>query len=77
MQVSRLVQRSAPNIHRWNQNVVFSIDRLRNDVGWAPEYIFRAAVEQTFEWFLGEGLDKTIEFDFSLDDELLERIGQG
>ncbi len=74
VQVSQLVQRSAAHIHRWDQNVVFSIDRLRDHIGWAPEYTFRSAVEQTFEWFLGEGLDKTIEFDFSLEDELLSRI---
>ena len=74
--VSQLVQRSAPNIHHWNQNVVFSIDRLRRDIEWEPEYTFRSAVEQTFEWFTREGLDQTLEFDFSLEDELLGRIGE-
>lgn len=76
IQVSQLVQRSAPNIHRWNQNVVFSIDRLRTDIDWEPEYTFTSAVEQTYEWFLSKGLDKTLKFDFSLEDELLTQIGQ-
>ena len=53
----------------------FSIDRLRQDIGWEPEYGFRAAVEQTYEWYRREGLDKTREFDFSFEDELLERLG--
>ena len=74
--VSQLVQRSAPNIHPWNQNVIFSIDRLMREIDWEPEYTFRSAVEQTFEWFMTEGLDKTLaeELDFSLENLLLARI---
>ncbi len=77
--VSQLVQRSAPNIHPWNQNVIFSIDRLMKEINWEPEYNFRSAVEQTFEWFMSEGLDKTLaeELDFSLEELLLERIRSG
>ncbi|MYA20314.1 MAG: hypothetical protein F4Z25_08665 [Chloroflexi bacterium] len=73
------MQRSAPNIHPWNQNVIFSIDRLMKEIDWEPEYTFRSAVEQTFEWFMNEGLDKTLaeELDFSLEELLLERIRGG
>ena len=74
VQVSQLVQRSAANIHWWDQNVVFSIDRLRRDIGWEPDYTFRGAVLQTFDWFMREGLDKTRQFDFSMEDELLDRL---
>jgi nucleoside-diphosphate-sugar epimerase len=68
-----LVQRLAPNIHRWNSNVVFGIDRLRRDVGWEPEFTFPAAVEQTWDWFRREGLDER-DIDFEWEDELLRQV---
>jgi len=68
-----LVQRLAPNIHHWNQNVVFGVDRLRRDVGWEPEYTFPAAVEQTWDWFRREGLDQR-EIDFGWEDRLLQQV---
>ena len=69
-----LIQSVAPNIHPWNESSLFSIDRLRADIGWEPEYTFRAAVEQTYAWFLDTGLDKTRTFDFSFEEALLERL---
>jgi nucleoside-diphosphate-sugar epimerase len=72
--LQRLIQRLAPNLHYWNRSVLFSIDRLRRDVGWEPEYSFRGAVQQTWEWMVQGGLDKSLEFDFSFEDELLDQI---
>ena len=69
-----LVQRLAPNLHHWNRSVLFSIERLKQDTGWAPEFTFRSAVEHTWEWFQREGLAETRDFDFSFEDELLARI---
>jgi len=71
--LSFLVQRLAPNIHHWNRNVVFGVDRLRRDVGWEPEFTFPAAVEHTWEWFRREGLDKR-DFDFGWEDQLLRQV---
>jgi len=73
-QVSRIVQRLAPNLHHWNRSVIFGIDRLVEDVGWRPEYSFRAAVEQTWQWMQAEGLHETLDFDFSFEDDLLAEI---
>lgn len=72
---AQLIQKVAPHIHHWNASVFFSVDRLKNDIGWEPEYSFRAAVEQTYEWYRREGLDQTGEFDFSFEDRLIERLG--
>lgn len=69
-QLALLVQRISPNLHRWNRSVVFAIDRLRRDVGWEPEYTFRSMVEHTYEWFLREGLDQKLEFDFAFEDQI-------
>jgi nucleoside-diphosphate-sugar epimerase len=72
--LQRLMQRIAPNIHGWNSSVWFSIDQLKNDVGWTPEITFPSAVEQTWEWMRNEGLDQTRKFDFEFEDGLLSRI---
>jgi nucleoside-diphosphate-sugar epimerase len=69
-----LLQRLNAQLHRWNQNTVFSIDALRNDIGWEPDYTFVTAVEQTYDWFRREGLDKERNFDFGWEDNILEMI---
>ena len=76
-QLQRILQRIAPHLHHWNKSVFFGIDRLKRDVGWEPEYSFRGAIEQTWEWMRREGLDKALDFDFSGEDELIERITAG
>ena len=69
-----ILQRIAPHLHDWNRSVFFSTRRLSDDIGWESEYSFRGAVQQTWEWMLAEGLDKTLDFDFEMEDELLARI---
>jgi nucleoside-diphosphate-sugar epimerase len=49
-QLQKIMQRIAPNIHGWNRNVFFSIERLKRDIGWEPRFTFRGAVERTWEW---------------------------
>ena len=73
-QLTMLVQRIAPHIHHWNRSVVFGIDRLREDVGWRPEFSFPAAVEQTYAWFRQQRLHETLRFDWSWEDQLLELV---
>ena len=73
--LSCLVQRIAPHIHRWNRNVIFGSDRLREDVGWTPEYTFPAAVEHTYRWFRDSGRHESHTFDFGWEDELLKALG--
>ncbi len=73
-QINRVMQRIAPNIHGWRNSVWFSIEDLRRDTGWAPEFTFEAAVEQTWKWMRESGLDKTRDFDFSFEDDLIARI---
>ena len=72
--LSMLVQQIAPHLHHWSRSVVFSIDRLREDVGWTPEYRLPSAAAQTWDWFQTEGLHETSKFDFSLEDQLLARV---
>ncbi len=69
-----LVQRLNPQLHHWNHNTIFSIDRLRQDIGWEPDFTFATAVEHTYEWFRREGLDKVRQYDWSWEDQLLRTI---
>jgi nucleoside-diphosphate-sugar epimerase len=74
-QVQRIMQRLAPHLHHWNKNLFFTLDQLKEDTGWKPEYTFAAACEQTWAWMQSEGLDESLEFDFAFEDELLARLG--
>ena len=72
-----LIQRLNPQLHHWNHNTVFAIDRLREDIGFVPDYTFETAVEQTYEWFLQNGLEKVREYDFGWEDKLIDAIRRG
>ena len=69
-----LVQRLNPQLHHWNHNTVFAIDRMREDFGFVPDYTFETAVEQTYDWFMSQGLDKVRQYDFGWEDTLIEAI---
>jgi nucleoside-diphosphate-sugar epimerase len=75
-QLTNLVQKLAPHLHRWDDNVVFGIDKLARDVGWRPRHTFRETVARTYEWFQGEGIADRVEFDFTFEDELLRHTGE-
>ena len=66
-----VIPRLAPNIHRWNRNVVFSIDALRRDTGWEPEHDLASMVAHTHAWHLTTG---GRDFDWSYEDALLAEI---
>ena len=69
-----LIQRLNPQLHHWNHNTVFSINALREDIGFEPDYSFKTAVEQTYNWFRQQGLDKVREFDWAWEDQILEMV---
>ncbi len=75
--LSHLVQRLAPNLHRWNRSVVFSIDRLRTDIGWEPEYTLAAMVDHVHRWMVAEGLEHNLDLDFTLEDQILAHLQDG
>jgi nucleoside-diphosphate-sugar epimerase len=71
-QLSGLVQQLAPSIWWWNQSTVFSIDRLKADIGWAPQHTFASAVEHTYDWFTRTGLHTTgASVDWTFEDQVL------
>lgn len=75
--LAQLVQRLAPNLHRWNRSVVFSTDRLRADIGWAPEYTLAAMVDHVYRWMAAEGLDQSLDLDFAFEDQIAAHVRSG
>ena len=67
-----LIQRLAPNIHRWNKSVFFSIDRLCQETGFEPEYTFDQMAAEVLEWMQKEAIDP--DFDWSLEDQICNLI---
>jgi nucleoside-diphosphate-sugar epimerase len=72
--LTSLIQRLAPNLHRWNRSVLFSIERLRRDSGWSPDFSFGAMVEETYDWFRRHRIADTVSFDFSWEDALVDLV---
>jgi dTDP-D-glucose 4,6-dehydratase len=71
--MNSIIQRLNPQVHRWNQNTIFSIDRMKEDFGFEPEFTFRTAVEQTYEWYRREGKQSNV-YDWSFEDTLLSMM---
>lgn len=73
-QLANLTQRLQPNIHRWDTDVVFSVEALRAATGWSPQYDFPAAVEHTYRWWVDTDWGSGLEYDFGWEDDILARV---
>jgi nucleoside-diphosphate-sugar epimerase len=73
-QLASLVQKLAPNLHRWNRSVVFDISRLRRDIGWGPSTRSRRWSAH-LRVVVPDGPRCHQTFDFGFEDELLARSG--
>lgn len=73
--LSTVNQRLAPNIHRWNRNTFFSVEKLQRLTGWAPEHDLPSMIEHTFDWYQREGIADTVDFDWTFEDQILDHLG--
>ena len=55
-------------------HAVHTTTKVRIELGIRPRYTLDSGLAQTFEWYLGEGLDRR-EIDLSPEDEMLRRLG--
>ncbi len=69
-----LIQRLAPYIHRWDHSTLFSMTKLKEHIGYEPEYTFQSAVEQTYKWFVDNDIENQRDYDFSDEDRIIEQI---
>ena len=69
-----LVQHLAPNIHWWDQDTSFSIDRLRHDVGFEPGETTASMLERAHTWWAGDAGPAT-SYDWTTEDQILAMLG--
>ncbi|MHC4792411.1 MAG: NAD-dependent epimerase/dehydratase family protein, partial [Planctomycetota bacterium] len=58
---------------RWSANIVYGVQKLRDHLGFYTQYTLELGMRQTFEWFEKEGLADKLSFDFSVEDEFIDR----
>ena len=58
----------------WRESLVYSTEKLRQQLGWSPRYDIYEGLEVTYRWWLEQGLDKE-PWDFSADDLALAWLG--
>lgn len=68
---STVMQRLAPNIHRWNRSVFFSSEKLHALTGWTAAHDLAAMTEHTWDWYQSVGLAESQEFDWTFEEQLL------
>ena len=69
-----LVQHLAPNVHWWNQDTSFSIDRLRTDTDWAPQETTASMLGKAHDWWTGS-TNAGFEYDWTTEDQILAQLG--
>ena len=69
-----LVQHLAPNIHWWDQDTAFSIERLRADVGFEPSETTATMLERAHAWWAGADGPST-DYDWTTEDQILTMLG--
>lgn len=69
-------QMRSPIVH-WLEasrgSMVFSIDKVRTELGWEPKFSLAEALADSYAWFRSGGREK-YQYDFTQDDEILAEI---
>ena len=72
-----IARRARPPLVHWGEALVggamFSIDKARAHLDWAPSFGLEAAYSDSYEWFDAEGRDR-FDMDFSTDDAILAEL---
>lgn len=72
------LQRTSRSVLHWHEattgGTVFSIDKARSDLDWAPRFGLQDAYADSYAWFAAGGRDQ-YQFDFSVDDAVLAELG--
>ena len=68
-----LIQQLAPNIHWWDQDTVFGINRLRSDIGWVPTETTESMLDRAYRWWHDSG-GVDFAYDWDAEDRILAMI---
>lgn len=74
MLCSNLVQQLAPNVHWWDQDTSFSIDRLQADTAWTPQETTVSMLAKAHAWWAASA-NAAHEYDWTTEDQILEQVG--
>lgn len=70
----QIIQRHGVGLVPWYKNSLFDIRKVAQHTGYRQEHTLEGALAETHEWFRRDGLDKTFDWDFRPEDQLLKRI---
>jgi nucleoside-diphosphate-sugar epimerase len=73
--IGSLIQRPGQSDRPWHEHTIYSIAKLRYQLGYRHRYNLEQGLQHTFDWFKAAGLERTVAWDFSYEDELLRRLG--
>jgi len=68
-----LVQHLAPNVHWWDQDTSFSIDRLRADTEWVPQENTASMLVKAHEWW-ANSTNAGFDYDWTTEDQILAQF---
>jgi nucleoside-diphosphate-sugar epimerase len=61
--------------YAWQMNLVYSIEKVKRDLGWEPGFDFETGHRQTYDWFQREGMAEMPQYDFSTEEQALAELG--
>jgi nucleoside-diphosphate-sugar epimerase len=61
--------------YAWRESLVFTIEKAKRDLGWAPGFDCETGHRQTYDWFQREGMAEMPQYDFSAEEQALTELG--
>ena len=58
----------------FRDNLVYSIEKAKDDLGWAPAFDLETGHRQTYDWFQREGTAEKLQYDFSAEEQALAEM---
>jgi len=60
--------------YEWRWSIIYDIQKAREQLGYSPRYTMESGLQHSYEWYQSGGKEKA-KFDFSYEDELIQRFG--
>jgi nucleoside-diphosphate-sugar epimerase len=57
------------------ESLVYSIEKAKDDLGWAPAFDLETGYRQTYDWFQREAMAEKLQYDFSAEEQALAELG--
>lgn len=60
--------------YEWRWSIIYDIQKAKEQLGYSPRHTMESGLQHSYEWYQSGGKDKA-KFDFSYEDELIQRFG--